>query len=483
MNISHAYIEKNARTTAVVMAVALVVYVLCAWNSTGYLHPDEHFLIVEFACHKLGINSSQAMAWEYAEQIRPTLQPVLAMGLIKGTDFLGCHNPFTQTFILRLAAAILMLLAIKAFVDAAGDEVKHRPFLLILALFFWYLPLISVRFSSETLSAALLLLVLAQVMKYDKASPWQMLGIGILCGLGFEFRYQLAFAFLGLLAWGIAIKRYQWKQWLSLFAGFILVLCLAFLLDSWFYGVWVFAPYNYFNLNIVRQVAASFGVSPWYTYQILLLTVPTVLWGLAIYGSFVISIVRHYQNPAVWAFIFFIVCHSLIAHKELRFLFPVIPLLPLFMVWGYETLVGHCNRYVVRCLAVLLLLVNIGGLAAVVLKPAAYGKAAMMAFLDKEAKQNANLNVVITENSNPFYEAYLVPEIYLQAPMRLTDIAGYDFSEPGSIIVLRQGNNLNRAIVKARGRREVYRSVPKWQDMLNAVYHTYESDDVLIAYR
>ena len=101
----------------------------------------------------------------------------------------------------------------------------------------------------------------------------------------------------------------------------------------------------------------------------------------------------------------------------------------------------------------------------------------------KEAKQNANLNVVITENSNPFYEAYLVPEFYLQAPMRLTDIAGYDFSEPGSIIVLRQGNNLNRAIVKARGRREVYRSVPKWQDMLNAVYHTYESDDVLIAYR
>ena len=103
-------------------------------------------------------------------------------------------------------------------------------------------------------------------------------------------------------------------------------------------------------------MAASFGVSPWYTYLILLLTVPTVLWGLAIYGSFVISIVRHYQNPAVWAFIFFIVCHSLIAHKELRFLFPVIPLLPLFMVWGYETLVGHCNRYVVRCLAVLLLL-------------------------------------------------------------------------------------------------------------------------------
>lgn len=485
MNISHAHIRKGTKTTAIVMAVALAVYGLCAWNSVGYLHPDEHFQVIEFACHKLGMNSPRAMAWEYMERIRPTLQPVMAMGVIRLCSAAGLSDPFAQAFTMRCLSSLLLLFAMKAFADAAGHSLQrqHRILLLPLTLFFWLIPLISVRFSSETLSGAMLLLILAAITKHRRPVAWQLFGLGILCGLGFEFRYQLAFVLLGLAVWAVIYKRYAWRQWLMLLAGFLLVLCLAFLLDSWFYNAWTFAPYHYFNLNIVKHVAASFGVAPWYAYLILLLTLPTFIIGSIVTGSLIACVFRDHREPAVWAFLFFLVCHSLIAHKEPRFLFPVLPLLPLFMIWGYEAIAPWCNKHVVRCAAALLLLVNTGGLFAVLFKPAAYGKVAMMEFLDRKARTAGKLSVVVTEGSNPFFEAYLVPEFYETERISIVNISDHSSHGTGAVTVLLQGDSFNRALAKAMGKKEIYRSVPRWQDALNRFYQTYDPRQVLIAYQ
>jgi phosphatidylinositol glycan class B len=56
------------------------IYLLTAIHSNGFHHPDEHYQIVELAGLKGGWNTGANLTWEYDAQIRPALQPMIALG-------------------------------------------------------------------------------------------------------------------------------------------------------------------------------------------------------------------------------------------------------------------------------------------------------------------------------------------------------------------------------------------------------------------
>lgn len=161
----------------------------------------------------------------------------------------------------------------------------------------------------------------------------------LLVGAASLFRFQLGIIFL--IACGFVLAAH-WrgrplKVLTSLVAGGLIAGFAQLGLDYHAFGSWTPAPWLYVQYNM--QESSSFGVGPWYSYfgMFILLTLPPATFALA---------------PGLWAaakrapllsvsIAVFFVSHSLIPHKEERFLFP---LLPLFFVLMAHGLVVAWNR-------------------------------------------------------------------------------------------------------------------------------------------
>jgi phosphatidylinositol glycan class B len=103
------------------------------------------------------------------------------------------------------------------------------------------------------------------------------------------------------------------------------VVFLTTLLDRWYYGFWTFPPLRFLHFNINQDLAVFYGRNrrDYYLTEGLPLLLTTAL-PFALLGMY-----RGLRsaNPLAWMAVFFIVCLSLISHKEVRFLFPILPAL------------------------------------------------------------------------------------------------------------------------------------------------------------
>lgn len=297
-----------------------------AWFSMGYHHPDEHYQIWEFAKYRLGESPLADLPWEFHERMRPGLQPFIAYCSILSARAVGIADPFLQVFLLRLLTGLLVFWLYWKWTEALAPTLRDGGRLLQLCLvFFWMLPYLNVRFSSENLSAVTFLGGLLLIYPDPKLkSPGHLLLAGFLLCLSFFFRYQIAFAGIGLGAWLLFQQKPSLRQWALLLAGALIALLPGVLADYWLYQDWVFAPYNYFAQNIVEDKAAGFGVSPWWWYfteMPILLLPPVSLFLFWFMGS---GIRRSPWHVFVWCMVPFVLGHSLIGHKESRFMFPLI---------------------------------------------------------------------------------------------------------------------------------------------------------------
>jgi phosphatidylinositol glycan class B len=148
----------------IILLIAIVWYIVTAFNSNGFYHPDEHFQILEFANFKSNDSPVEDLSWEYQAKIRPTMQIWLAYSLFNVLKFFGAYNPFFAAFILRLITGMLSITAIYLFCKntATYFKVKDLNLYLVISLFLWFVPFISVRYSSETWSGLFLILAISQ---------------------------------------------------------------------------------------------------------------------------------------------------------------------------------------------------------------------------------------------------------------------------------------------------------------------------------
>lgn len=322
--------------------VGLVLYTLTAWRSEGYHHPDEHFQILEFANYKLGRTPVGDLPWEFEAEIRPGLQPMLAYGFIRGVEMLGVGDPFSQAFLLRLLSGWLCLLVFFRWADwlssTSGDKRLAQWFRWITILG-WFVPYLSVRFSSENWAGILfawgLLLTLppySTVTSQErgwKKSAGKMGGAFLLI-LSFFFRFQMAFALLGFSIWLLwhwrtdRASRPSSTHIVSLFAGGVLALILGMMADVWLYDKLTFTAYNYFYVNILEDKASHWGTSPWWFYLLRTgLTAVPPLSVLLLLGLGA-GLWRERRGPLVWSFVPFVLAHMAVGHKEMRFMYPML---------------------------------------------------------------------------------------------------------------------------------------------------------------
>jgi len=315
------------------------VVIVTAWFSNLFYFPDEHYQVLEFMSHRLGITPASALPWEYQQRIRPWLQPVIYYGIAAPLRAAGVTDMFTIAFILRLLTGLFSVAALAAFARAllptiAGDEAR-RFFIRTLPLF-GFLPYLFVRTSSETFSAAFFAFAIAAAL--NNQSRRRMALAGLLCGLAFEARYQTALMGLGLFVWAAIIARARIPALAAFIAGGVAALIIGALCDHWGYGAWVFPPFDYFNVNIVQGVAAkTFGREPFFAYLYLLPATGFFAITLVVMVAMLAMWLRNPRHAVTWATLPFVALHVLVAHKEARFLFPLAILATSFPVLGFAT--------------------------------------------------------------------------------------------------------------------------------------------------
>jgi GPI mannosyltransferase 3 len=311
--------------------LSFIVFVVAAWFSTGYHHPDEHFQILEFCNYKLGNIPPDILPWEFNEQIRPALPVFIAYGVIRFLNAVGIEDPFLWAFVLRLLVAVvawwiirkLALILLDNFKTQAGQKFFFASIFLL-----WFVPYMSVRFSSENLGAIIFLYAVYLLLLFrDLPKGRQLLAlftIGFLLGTAFYFRFQVAFMIFGLGLWMVFIHKMKFNQLLFVFAGALMATGICIVIDYWFYGSWILSPFNYFRMNILNDVASGFGISPWWSYFHFYYVKAFPPVSIVLFLFFVYGILKNPKNLFLWCLAPFLLVHFMIGHKEMRFLFPLI---------------------------------------------------------------------------------------------------------------------------------------------------------------
>jgi phosphatidylinositol glycan class B len=113
-----------------------------------------------------------------------------------------------------------------------------------------------------------------------------------------------------------------------------MALALGVVADWWGYGTMTFPIYPYIYENFVRGHASAFGTAPFYAYLYLPLESPMAPLVLFLLVATLVTWLRRANSVVTWATAPYVALLCITSHKETRFLFPLAPFLPFFVVFA-----------------------------------------------------------------------------------------------------------------------------------------------------
>ncbi|NRF38561.1 mannosyltransferase [Pedobacter foliorum] len=480
----------HTRFRLVILLVIALIYIIATVFSDGYHHFDEHYQIIEFAGLKAGWNDGSTLTWEYNAQIRPSLQPYIALIIIKLCNFTGIHNPFFIASVLRILTGMLAVYAISLFMRSFETLInkENRIGFLFISFCLWFLPIINIRFSSETW-AGLFLLISVALINLNKNGRLHYLTIGVLLGLSFEFRFQMALCVVGIFFWLLLTRKIRLLDLFFICFGFVIVVIICTFLDYLYYESFNIVPYNYFKVNLLDNVASSYGVSPWYFYIIEILNRPSFFIGCTILVSFILLILFKPKSLIVWCIIPYILAHIMISHKETRFLFPLINFVPLMLIEAYQILFQKAQTFPKKSVRATLLFIfflwNFAGLL-FIFKPAGYGQVNLAAYLYKNYYNGKRLDLYTTGFGPISFGTAKggVSRFYMSEYFNNHVIEGsfIPYTSQKMFVAIPMYDSERRGELERAGFVLKKSSIPAFLRKLNQVFHVYDDGYTLLLY-
>ncbi|MCY1075110.1 glycosyltransferase family 39 protein [Archangium lansingense] len=308
--------ERRIAIVGAVLAVAVVAL------KRGRQHPDEVFQFLEPA-HGLAFGY-WIMAWEWVEGLRNWAVPGVLGGILALCRGMGIEHAWALASVVWACCAAVQAWGTLALFRLVEERDGREAALLAAAVHVtwggWLL--YAARPLADSLSVAPLLGALlwawrARARDDLRAGFWS----GVLLGLAFVVRYPSA-----VFGVPIAVSLLVARRWRSLAGGALgvgVVLLGLGLLDWLTWGAPWHTLWKYFEFNILTGGSVKFGTKPWWWY------LPTLA------GMVPLLLVWHFgrglarRDLLAGSFVFYLGVMSLLAHKEIRFL---APLLPLFVV-------------------------------------------------------------------------------------------------------------------------------------------------------
>ncbi|PHH53498.1 GPI mannosyltransferase 3 [Ceratocystis fimbriata CBS 114723] len=327
-----------------------------------FFQPDEYFQSLEPAWHAaFGSSSGAWITWEWKYFLRSSLHPTLFASVYRLVDFLFVLFPLSVD--LRLKALLYAPKLLQALFAAMGDfytwklacRVYGRSnasqatlFMTLLNPWQWYC---SVRTFSNSLEMSITTVALA-------LWPWELLTEPSNLGIKENFKRHISPISTGqlrvsLFLAGIAVllRPTNILIWVTVLLATLfhsrsvasltklvceivvfgsLALVVSVASDRFFFGDWVFPPFQWLYFNLNRDLAVFYGrndVAYYLVQGIPLLTttqLPFVLYGLYQACKGRLGNVAHALALTV-----FTTCGALtlVSHKEVRFIYPLLPAL------------------------------------------------------------------------------------------------------------------------------------------------------------
>ncbi|HET8940295.1 MAG TPA: hypothetical protein VFN67_42935 [Polyangiales bacterium] len=302
---------------ALILATAACPRLWAAWFDQGIFWPDEIFQSVEQA-HRLAFGYG-ITPWEFRAGARSWVFPGMVAGVLELGAMLGLDSGQALMLLVKTTMALLSLGTMYMTMRLA-HSLAGRNAALIAGLFAGFFPvslLLAARSLSEVATAPVLL---GSFMLSRRAGRQPLLLAGALSGLAICMRYQSGLIALGILAIVVSERRFKDAVWFAVGASALGL--LGGMLDwlTWGKPFYALKKYLYFNL---KKSGAKFGRYP-ISYYI------TVSWTAI--GPAVLLLVAAFlaglrAAPKLGLLVIgYVAVHSLIPHKEYRFLMPVVPM-------------------------------------------------------------------------------------------------------------------------------------------------------------
>ena len=315
------------------LAAGLLLRLWLAFTDDGIYWPDEIYQSLEPAhCLVFGYG---LVAWELVEGARSWAFPGALAAVLKLCAVLGLDEPRAYLGAVRVlfcAAAAATGYGVLRLARALGAgplaaSAGAATFLLgSVPIYFAH------RAMSETASAAPVVLGLSLLLQRDRPR-WKVLAGASLLALAVFFRLQNAILAAGALA--LLAARRERRALLEA-GGALAAAAVAYgLLDLFTWGDLFHSARVYLRFNLLEGQASRWGTAePWYYARVLWTSMPALALCL---GALCAAGARRAPGLSLLALSFFL-AHSLVPHKELRFLFPLLPLLGALAAVGFDAL-------------------------------------------------------------------------------------------------------------------------------------------------
>jgi len=318
-------VEEHARTRRwagihLIALAALAARLIVACWSMRITYPDELFQYLEQA-HRL-VYGYGIIPWEYRLAARNWLLPGALAALLEALRGIGLDRPTGYIPALKDILALLSVGLVYASYTVGRNIFDERTGRLaaVLAAIWYELLYVSTIATPEVLSAYALFGALALVT--GRASARRALVVGLLLGASIALRLQYAVPAVAL--WALVVIKWQWRCAVYAAVAGAVVVGFAGLLDAWSWGTAFISYYNNLDLNLLLGKGDVFGSSPPSAY-LYWLTVGSLGVHLLAVGYGIV------QWRRSWPILLLLACvlvpHSLIGHKEYRFIILAVPLL------------------------------------------------------------------------------------------------------------------------------------------------------------
>jgi hypothetical protein len=326
--------RQAAVALAALLLLGLAVRVFAFWTQTYVIFNDETFQYFEQG-HRLAFGTG-VVPWEFVDGIRSWLLPGLIGGLMRLAGTVS-DDPLVYVRLVRFLCATLSLIVILVAFrqgerrDGLAGGIVSGGFCTIWFDLVYFAPAVL----TEVLAAHLAILAIFLGQGPDQRTQRRLLLIGGLFGLAACLRFQYGPGLLAAMLWQYRLSLRHWR-WLLL-GGLAVVLPVGGLLDALTLG----SPFQSIWLNLQRnsidQVSSGMGVEPAsYFLQYLAVT----LYPLPVLGTLLILGVSRMPALAVAAAVTLLV-HSLVPHKEVRFIYLAIAAAPILIGLGAASVLHH----------------------------------------------------------------------------------------------------------------------------------------------
>jgi hypothetical protein len=298
------------------LGFAFALRIGLAVGSPNIFFPDEIFQTLEPA-HRL-VYGYGVISWEWRLGIRSWVFPTFLAGVMRATAWMGSAS---EGYLLGTAIVLsLVSLVTVWFGYAWAKRASGTPAALIAALacsFFFGLVYFAPKALNEVVAAHVLLPGLYLGVYGEKLGERRRLFLaGLLCALAACLRIQL----LPAMAFAMVYFRYpRWRARIPAVAAGASVPVILFGAVDWITWSYPWQSFiRYYKENVVSGPGKELTlVQPWYWYVLVLVVLlgPAVL--LLFHGA------RRSPFLAIFCAIV-VVSHSVIPHKEIRFIYPIL---------------------------------------------------------------------------------------------------------------------------------------------------------------